>query len=71
MLAVGAGGGSLDIFFSRLSFLSSFLLLLETARVRQNYCLKGPLNPNQATNEPTTAKVAHSNRKEKSIFVNL
>ena len=28
MLAVGAGGGGLDIFFSHLSFLSSFSLSL-------------------------------------------
>ena len=36
-LAVGAGGGFLDIFF-------------ETARYRLKYCLKGPLNPKQPTN---------------------
>ena len=46
-LAVGAGGGCLDIFtlypFSPLS--SS---LWETAR----YCLKGPLSPKQPTNQP-------------------
>ena len=51
-LAVGAGGGCLDIFtlsypFSRLS--SS---LWETARYRLKYCLKGPLNPKQPTNQP-------------------
>ena len=44
-LAVGAGGGGLDI------LLSSILSLLspspwETARYRLKYCLKGPLNPN-------------------------
>ena len=49
-LAVGAGGGGLDIFF-----LSSILSLLspslwETARYRLKYCLKGPLNPKQPTN---------------------
>ena len=49
-LAVGAGGGCLDI-FSRLSFF--FFLtpsLWETARYRLKYCLKGPLSPNQPTN---------------------
>ena len=28
-------------------------LLWETARYRQKYCLKGPLNPKQPTNQPT------------------
>ena len=51
-LAVGAGGGCLDI-FTLLSFLSSFSLSLwETARHRLKYCLKGPLNPKQPTNQP-------------------
>ena len=50
-LAVGAGGGCLDIFtllypFSRLS-----PSLWETARYRLKYCLKGPLNPKQPTNQ--------------------
>ena len=55
-LAVGAGGGGLDIFtliypFSLLSPL--FLTLFwETARYRLKYCLKGPLNPKQPTNQP-------------------
>ena len=49
-LAVGAGGGCLDIFI--LIFLFSFLSpsLRETARYRLKYCLKGPLNPKQPTN---------------------
>ena len=38
-------------FFSHLSFLSSFSLSFwEAARYRLKYCLKGPLNPNQSTN---------------------
>ena len=43
-LEVGAGEGSLDIFtlVYPLSLLSS--CLLETARYRLKYCLKGPLN---------------------------
>ena len=42
------GGGCLDIFLS--SILSLFFLpLLETARYRLEYCLKGPLNPKQTT----------------------
>ena len=50
-LAVGAGGGCSDIFFSRLSFLSPSLW--KTARYRLKYCLKGPLNPKQPTNQPS------------------
>ena len=51
-LAVGAGGGCLDIF--SLVYLFSFLSpsLWETARYRLKYCLKGPLNPKQPTNQP-------------------
>ena len=50
-LAVGAGGGCLDIF--SLICLFSFLSpsLWETARYRLKYCLKGPLNPKQPTNQ--------------------
>ena len=49
-LAVGAGGGCLDIFslIYPISILS--LSLWETARYRLKYCLKGPLNPKQPTN---------------------
>ena len=54
-LAVGAGGGCLDIFtlIYRFSFLSPSLW--ETARYRLKYCLKGPLSPNQPTNQPLNA----------------
>ena len=50
-LAVGAGGGCLDIF--SLIYLFPFLSpsLWETARYRLKYCLKGPLNPKQPTNQ--------------------
>ena len=49
-LAVGSGGGCLDIFtlIYPLSPLSPSLW--ETARYRLKYCLKGPLNPKQPTN---------------------
>ena len=53
VLAVCAGGGSLDIF--SLIYLFSFLspFLWETARYRLKYCLKGPFNQNnQLTNQP-------------------
>ena len=48
-LAVGAGGGCLDIFslVYHFSFLSPSLW--ETARYRLKYCLKGPLSPKQPT----------------------
>ena len=49
-LAVGAGGGCLDIF----TLICSFSLspsLWETARYRLKYCLKGPLNQ-KTTNQP-------------------
>ena len=52
VLAVGAGGGCLDIFslIYHVTFLSPSLW--ETARSRLKYCLKGPLSPNQPTNQP-------------------
>ena len=50
-LAVGAGGGCLDFFFSRLSFLFFLPLSGETARYKLKYCLKGPLNSKQPTNQ--------------------
>ena len=47
-LAVGAGGGCLDIFTLSPS-------LWETARYRLKYCLKGPLNP-KPTNQPSVSE---------------
>ena len=51
MLAVGAGGGCLDIFslICHFSLLSSSLR--EKARYRLKYCLKGPLSPKQPNNQ--------------------
>ena len=49
-LAVGAGGGCLDIFTLIYPFYIS-PSLWETARYRLKYCLKGPLNPKQPTNQ--------------------
>ena len=50
-LAVGAGGCCLDIIslIYHFSFLSPSLW--ETARYTLKYCLKGPLNPKQPTNQ--------------------
>ena len=52
-LVVGAGGGCLDIFTLIYPFSSLSPSLWETARYRLKYCLKGPLNPKQPTNQPT------------------
>ena len=72
-LAVGAGGGSLDIFslVYHFSFLSPSLW--ETARHRLKYCLKGPLSPKQPTNQPDqtqqiAASVQRQNVKETGYF---
>ena len=61
MLAVGAGGGCLDIFFSRLCSLF-FLPLWETAQCRLKYHLRGPLSPNQPTNQPNINSVLQVRR---------
>ena len=49
-LAVGAGGGCLDIFTLIYPFFPLSPSLWETARYRLKYCLKGPLNP-KSTNQ--------------------
>ena len=49
VLAVGAGGGCLDIFTLIYPFSPLSPSLWETARYRLKYCLKGPLNPKQPT----------------------
>ena len=51
-LVVGAGGGGLDIFTLNYPFFLVSPSLWETARYRLKYCLKGPLNPKQPTNQP-------------------
>ena len=51
-LAVGAGGGCLDIFTLLYPFSPLSPSLWETARYRLKYCLKGPLNPKQPTGQP-------------------
>ena len=56
-LAVGAGGGGLDIFTLIYPFSSASPSLWETARYRLKYCLKGPLNPKQPTNQKTLCPI--------------
>ena len=51
LLTVGAGGGCLDIFTLIYPFSPLSPSLWETARYRLKYCLKGPLNPKQPTNQ--------------------
>ena len=53
-LTVGAGGGCLDIFTLIYLFSHLFPSLWKTARCRLKYCLKGPLNPRQPTNQTTS-----------------
>ena len=51
-LAVGAVGVSFDIFNLIYPFSPRSPSLWETARYRLKYCLKGPFNPKQPTNQP-------------------
>ena len=59
-LAVGTGGGCLGIFTHIYPFSPLSPSLWETARYRLKYCLKGPLNPKQPTNQPTEHKLVES-----------
>ena len=52
VLAVGAGGGCLDIFTLLYPFSPLSPSLWETARYRLKYCLKGPAKP-KTINQPT------------------
>ena len=52
-LAVGAGGGCLDIFTLIYPFFLLSPSLRETARYRMKYCLKGPLSPKTTNNQST------------------
>ena len=61
-LAVGAGGGCLDIFTLDYPFSPLSPSLWETARYRLKYCLKGPLNPKQPTNQKISKMVLISGK---------
>ena len=52
-LPVGAGGGCLAIFILICPFFPLSPSLWEMARYRLKYCLEGPLNPKQPTNQPS------------------
>ena len=58
-LTVGAGGGCLDIFTLIYPFSPLSPSLWETTRYRLKYCLKGPLNPKQQTNQSKNAQLFH------------
>ena len=57
-LAVGAGGGCLDIFTLIYPFFPLSPSLWETARYRLKYCLKGPLNPKPTNQRSSLAYIA-------------
>ena len=71
-LAVGAGGGCLDIFTLVYPFSPLSPSLWETARYRLKYCLKGPLNP-RTTNQPNVSQRASkpitSNQLKRTITI--
>ena len=52
------GWGCVDIFSLVYHFSILSPSLWETARSRLNYCLKGPFNPKQPTNQPTVTRRA-------------
>ena len=60
-LAVGAGGGGLDIFTLLYPFSPLSPALWQTARYRLKYCLKGPLNPKQS-NPIHLYRIGHDDR---------
>ena len=67
-LAVGAGGGCLDIFTLVYSFSVLSPSLWETTRYRLKYCLKGSLSP-KTTNQPNFPEAIPSgNIKRKTIM---
>ena len=60
-LAVDAGGGCLDIFTFIYPFSPLSPSLWETARYRLKYCLKGPLNIEQPTNQSVYSSIERAN----------
>ena len=71
-LAVGVGGGCLDIFTLIYPFSSLSPSLWETARYRLKYYLEGPLNTQQpTTNQPGQKKTRTLMHLFISICINL
>ena len=72
VLAVGAGGGCLDIFTLIYPFSPLSPSLWETARYRLKYCLKGLLNPKQPINQPLSSLLGtHSGKKLSHIYFSI
>ena len=67
-LAVGAGGGCLDIFTLICPFFPLSPSLWETARYKPKYCLMGPLNPKQPTNQPVSGRPTHLDKSRERAF---
>ena len=70
-LAVGAGGGCLDIFTLIYPFTSLSPSLWQTARYRLKYCLKGPLNPKQPTKWCTNGIILLSGSRSELVFTHI
>ena len=64
-LAVGVGGGGLDIFTFIYPF-SSFSLSFG----RLKYCLKGPLNPKQQPTNHCKNRISPKNHQQETFFFN-
>ena len=66
-LAVGAGGGCLDIFTLICPFFALSPSLWETARYRLKYCLKKPLN-HKPTNQTQKLKLQSRSAKDLKLL---
>ena len=57
------GQGPTDVLFSLIyHFCPLSPALWETAQYRLQYCLQGPLNTRQPTNQPTTLRITYSSK---------
>ena len=70
-LAEGADGVCLDIFTLIYHFSPLSPCLWETARYRLKYCLKGPLNPMQPTNQIKKVCVINTSQNFQAINLKL
>ena len=71
-LAVGAGGGCLDIFTLIYPFFPRSPSLWETARYRLKCCLKGPLNPKPTNQSALVYKTTkHHNHNKTSCLLDF
>ena len=67
-LAVGAGGGCLDIFTLLYPFSPLSPSLWKMARYRLKYCLKGLLDPKQPTNQRMLIFLLQNKKRSSCIF---